>query len=78
MHAEVFVTPKPPKPRQNNSARVLRLADLAGLATAERNRRLTELVAETRRTPAASDVAIVDERIAAFEAQHGMSSSRPA
>lgn len=60
------------KPKR--STRSIRLADLAGLSTVERDRRLSEVVADTRRPPAADDVAALDERIAAFEAQHSMSS----
>lgn len=54
--------------------RNLSLASLRGLSDKERNRTLSALVAETRRAPNADDFAAVNRRIAAFEAEHGMSS----
>lgn len=52
----------------------LRLSDLAGLSEDDRNRKLSELIAETREPATAEQMAAVDARIAAFEAQHGMTS----
>ena len=52
----------------------LRLSDLVGLSKDERDRKLSELVAETRKPPSTELLAAVDARIAAHEAAHGMTS----
>ena len=53
----------------------LRLSELAGLSEAERDRRLAALVAETRKPVSLEAICALDKRIAAFEAQHGITSA---
>ena len=52
----------------------LRLSDLVGLSKHERNRKLSELIVETRQPPSPELLAAADARIAAHEAAHGMTS----
>ena len=52
----------------------IRLSDLAGLSEDERNRKLSELIAETRKPPSPELLAAADARITAHEAAYGMTS----
>ena len=56
------------------TTRAIRLSDLAGLSEDERNRKLSDLIAETRKPPSPALLAAADARIAAHEAEHGMTS----
>ena len=56
------------------TTKAIRLSDLAGLSEGERNRKLSELIADTRKPPSPELLAAADTRIAAHEAVHGMTS----